>query len=119
MSILLVDSTRSVRRFYSANLISRGFSTREASALESAWYEITTWPPNLIILGLTLTRSSGVDLLHRLTTTPGTMDLPVLVITCQENLVEHARSFPVVRQVLVKPITRQQLIEAVDALMVH
>jgi DNA-binding response OmpR family regulator len=119
MSILLVESTRSVRRFYSANLTARGFSTREASAIESAWSEITDAPPRLIIMGLILTRSSGMDLLARLTANPAAADIPVLVVTSQENLIDSLATFPDVRQVLVKPITVQQLVDAVEAILVR
>jgi DNA-binding response OmpR family regulator len=119
MSILLVESTRSVRRFYSANLNVRGFSTREASAIESAWSEITSRSPRLIIMGLTLSRSSGIDLLNRLTTSPESANIPVLVVTSQENLVESLTAYPAVRQVLVKPITVDELLNAVDAILVY
>lgn len=81
MSILVVDDVPSVRNALSRALRANGYATREAANGRDALVALSDKMPKLVILDLSMPEMDGVTFLHHIRSSPGTANLPVIVIT--------------------------------------
>jgi DNA-binding response OmpR family regulator len=118
MDFLLVDPSPHVRLFYAINFNFRGVSTREAQTLDEAWQKTVDYPPDLIVFDPYLPAPEiGLELLNRLSGTPRTRRIPVLIITVDTIIVPVVMKFDNVQHALVKPMTVNTLLHAVDEIL--
>jgi len=81
MSILVVDDVPSVRSALSRALRANGYSTREAANGREALLAMSNKMPQLVILDLSMPEMDGITFLHHIRSSPGTANLPVIVVT--------------------------------------
>jgi CheY-like chemotaxis protein len=108
-TLLVVEDDDQLRGLYGTALREAGFDVREASDGLEALRRIDEQPPDAIVLDLMLPRVSGFGVLHDITTQPHTRQIPVIVVTGTDELVNQ---YPVAA-VLRKPLSPDDLVQAV------
>ena len=80
--VLLVEDDGVIAHMYELGLTIRGYPVRLASSGESALTETSQdSPPDVIILDLELPAMSGLQMLEELRHRPGTLHVPVIVLS--------------------------------------
>jgi PAS domain S-box-containing protein len=115
-SILLVEDEENLRRALSRSLRNEGFQVAEAGGGESALGRIEqAGDLDLLITDQTMPRMSGVELARRAwIARPG---LPVLLCTGHLDVGADALNGPGPARFLLKPFTRQELLDAIHELL--
>jgi CheY-like chemotaxis protein/phosphoribosyl 1,2-cyclic phosphodiesterase len=83
--VLIVDDDPAVRQLVSDALRSSGATVEDADDGDEALAVVTRRRPDLVILDLTLPKRDGLDVLRELRAAPATRDLPVLLLTADED----------------------------------
>jgi CheY-like chemotaxis protein len=115
-SVLVVDDETNIRRFVVANLVARGFTAAEAASAEAGLDRLRQDPlPAALILDIRLPGMSGLDMLQVLAADERWANIPVIVMTASAVGSQFGEaSFANVIQWLVKPISVQELLSAVQ-----
>ena len=111
--VLVVDDDRYIVEATRALLTRAGFQAAGADSAHEALREARVRPPDLILMDLRMPGLAGDEALRRLRADPATRDIPVILTTgeAQAGLPEGAAA------VLVKPIPREVLLDAVARAM--
>ncbi|HEY3342143.1 MAG TPA: response regulator [Anaerolineae bacterium] len=121
MKILIVDDEANIRKFAAANLSRRGYSVVEAGDAEEGLERLRRDSPyyadaNLILLDIKLPGMSGWNLLEVIANEPNVAKhIPVVIMTASVTDANiSTANYPNVVEVLVKPVSTEQLIRAVQ-----
>ena len=116
--ILVVDDCTDIARIIARYLESAGYRTTiAANGLEArAILEQSTFDG--IILDIMMPGMSGTELLHDLRRNPATRNLPVILVSARVGTFgTHFRSEADADYCVGKPFTRQQIVQAVRAVL--
>ena len=116
--VLVIEDDPDVRRFITVNLSQRGYRTITAASGEDGLAQARAGRPDLILLDLKLPGADGWTTLETLRADPDLAGIAVIIITASAVKEEERRA----RQLgaldyLVKPISVQQLLVAVRAVL--
>ena len=91
--ILITDDDEFLTELYEITFDAEGFLVSVAKDVASAIREITTCPPDVVLLDLTLGEESGIDVLRFLRSHSTAAEIPVLVLSasCSEEQLARAR----------------------------
>ena len=113
--VLVVEDDSTARELLSHYLLERGYSVCHAGTAAEALETARRLRPTAISLDILLPDENGLHLLARLRADPVTKDIPVVVVSIiddrESGLNAGAAAW------LVKPVQRQQFIEALDRLV--
>jgi CheY-like chemotaxis protein len=114
--VLVVEDEANVRKLVAVNLSGRGHQLDEAKDGAQALDRLHAHSPALMVLDIKLPDSTGWELLDQISHDPAILgDFPVLVITASitDAYIDLA-PYPRVTEILIKPFSTTELLEAVD-----
>lgn len=111
--VLVVDDDRFIVEATKSLLQGAGFDVDGAGGGQEALERVRQRPPGVILLDLAMPAMGGEEALRRLKDDPATRDIPVIVTTGDAR----ARTPRGAVGLLVKPIRREALIEAIARVM--
>ena len=93
--VLVVEDDPTTRKTLQGLLAGAGFRTATAETQASAWPEIRTQRPDLMLLDVNLPDGNGFDICQRLQREPGLGQIPVLFISANDESAAKVRGFEV------------------------
>lgn len=121
MRVLIVDDEANIRKFAAANLSRRGYSVVEAGDAEEGLERLRKSSPHyadpkVMLLDIKLPGMSGWNLLEVMAQEPDVVkDIPVVIMTASVTDANiSTANYPNVVEVLVKPVSTEQLIRAIQ-----
>lgn len=114
LKILVVDDSRTICRTAEVLLGEEGCTVITAEDGYSALAKLVSEKPDLIFLDIMMPRVDGFQACAIIKNNPNYKDLPVIMLTSKDGLVDRARGRLVgATYYLTKPFTREELIGAV------
>lgn len=120
-TVLIVDDEANIRKFAAANLARRGYKVVEAGDAEEGLDRLRrnsarNAEAEVLLLDIKLPGMSGWDLLEEMARDPDVpQDTPVVIMTASvTDASGNMSSYPNVVEVLVKPVSTDQLIRAIQ-----
>jgi two-component system OmpR family response regulator len=110
--VLVVEDSADIRRLYAIGLNHRGYEVKLAANGAEALDRIETEKPDVILLDLLMPIMDGWEVMERLNPPGSGLCIPVVVISGQVLPPEHITHDRVAGW-LVKPISIEQLVEAI------
>jgi CheY-like chemotaxis protein len=113
--VLVVDDDELVRHVLAEYVGRHGYRVIEAGDGQEAWQRVLLERPDVIVSDLQMPRCDGAELTRRIRNSPQTCDIPLLIVTGSPDA-------SILRRlgcdgVLTKPITPQQLVEAIERIV--
>ena len=123
--VLVVDDDPDIVDYFSSFLEDHGFEVNGAACASDALAALGNFRPDAVVIDVMLPGRSGLDLLVRLRTDPHWAELPVVVVTGNDRILEddcqsYLGSHEGVRGpdgVLGKPVDRQALLRILGHLL--
>ena len=116
--VLIVEDEEAFREFMRLALSLEGYQVRAvgngAAALEALQDGA---PPDLVVLDLSMPQISGWDVLRFIRQTPALKDVPVLVVTANADEATRRRSLQEQVDMLVKPVSVDEILTAAQKLV--
>ncbi len=113
--ILVVDDDNNIRALLRQELEAVGYCVREARNGFEAIKEVKEERPDLIILDVMMPNMSGFDVAAVLRNDPGTMEIPIVILSIMEDL---DRGFRIgIDRYYTKPVNTEHLLEGIGALV--
>ncbi len=81
--ILIVEDEPAIQELLAFNVAQAGFQALRAGDADSAWQQIRSSAPNLILLDWMLPNTSGVILAKQLRSDAATRDIPIIMLTAR------------------------------------
>ena len=110
--ILVVDDDQSMRELLKLHLRNNGYDVRLAEDAVVAGHLVLRDPPDLVLLDVQMPYMSGYEFAAALKADEQTRDIPVVFLTTDDAVVEHARKLGA-QAYLNKPVTVDRLLEVV------
>ena len=107
--MLIVEDEHDLRQMYRTTLMLEGFDVTEAADGLDALRQLDASPPDLVLLDLGLPIISGQTVAEEISAQADLRHIPVLIVTGSPEQAERLDA----DCVLGKPVTSQQLLEAV------
>jgi CheY-like chemotaxis protein len=121
-TVLIVDDEANIRKFAAANLSRRGYVVVEAGDAEEGLERLRRHSERnvaaeVLLLDIKLPGMSGWNLLETMASDPDVpQNIPVVIMTASvTDASGNTSSYPNVVEVLVKPVSTDQLIRAVQS----
>lgn len=113
--VLIIEDDENTRAFLNINLVVRGFEVVAVGDAETGLAKIDEHPPALVLLDLGLPGMNGLEFLGQMSARSRAQTIPVVVISAwaQEQTQEAMMAHPQVVDMIPKPLSQQQLLEAV------
>lgn len=111
--VMIVEDDPVIARLIATMLGAFGYRTQIALTAEAAALALAEAQPALVTLDLNLPGMGGAAFLHELRAAPDSADLPVIIVTAQQQIPSAARALA--DAVLIKPFGLEELIGAVGA----
>lgn len=116
--VLVVDDDQDTALYLSVLLEDNGYETRTAGDADAALSQLEEFPAEAVIVDVMMPGRSGLDLLVKLRTSPRWSDLPLIVVTGNDQVLEdlgmsYLSSHPGMRgpdAVLGKPVDTEALL---------
>jgi len=105
---VVADDDPSVRATVGALLRESGASVEEADDGEAALAAVARERPDLLVLDLRMPKRDGLEVLRALRATPTTRDLPVLLLTVNEDATRDSFAAGA-SDYMIKPFTQAQI----------
>jgi CheY-like chemotaxis protein len=116
--ILIVDDSRVVRALYAYTLQEKGYQTLEAEDGISALEVLQNNSVSLAIVDINMRHMDGITLVSQIRANPQTKDLPVIIISSNDDTNHVARGKSAGANLfLVKPPDPEKLIHSVQSLI--
>src|ERR1700689_5103254 len=113
--ILIADDSRFQVEALTSWLTPKGFEVVRALDAFQTWTFALRTNPNLIILDINMPAGNGIDILRKLKASPKTQNVPVIVITGEQNPATEAEARKLgAAEFLRKPLEQDQICAAVD-----
>lgn len=113
--VLIVEDVPALQRFTSVALELEGYSILLASDGREGLQKIEEHLPDLVILDLFMPNFSGWDVLDAMKNSPDMARIPVIIVTASADSTIQTRAVTYnVHRLLVKPISAEQLVSAVQ-----
>lgn len=114
-AILVIEDDDLMSELLRAQLAEAGHTVRVSPDSAAGIMALLVRRPDLVLLDLALPYLDGLDILEAVKGDPATSRVPVIVITARSDAASRERAEAAgVDDYLVKPILREQLLEAVD-----
>ena len=113
--ILVVDDDTNIRALLRQELEAVGYCVREARNGFEAIKEVKEERPDLIILDVMMPNMSGFDVAAVLRNDPGTMEIPIVILSIMEDLDRGLRIG--IDRYYTKPVNTDHLLEGIGALV--
>ncbi|HEC85312.1 MAG: response regulator [Candidatus Parabeggiatoa sp. nov. 2] len=112
--ILIVDDSPTDASFAKKILEKQGYKTSQAKNGEEGIQKAKEILPNLIIMDVVMPGLNGFQATRQITKNPKTSDIPVIIISSKNMESDRAWGLKQgAKEFLVKPITKEKLLEAV------
>jgi two-component system, chemotaxis family, response regulator PixH len=117
-SILVVDDMQSELELLRQYLAQAGYSVTTANDGQAALNQVAQQKPDVIVTDLMMPDMGGLELCRALKKDPSTADIPVIACSVKSRDVDRmwATKQGVITY-LVKPCTKEELVEAVQAIV--
>jgi two-component system chemotaxis response regulator CheY len=120
MKILLVDDCKTTRKLLGHYLKTRGYSVVFAENGLDALEKLGTDPVNLVMTDLNMPYMDGMELIKTLRADPTWTDLPILMVTTENDEEERQKAFSNgANGYLVKPVTGDAIGENIKGIIKH
>ena len=116
-TILIIDDCAPIAEIIASHLKKAGYATRIARGATDAQRILASTTPDCILLDLMMPDISGAELLHAIRSESRTADVPVILVSARVGHGTHFRSQMDANHAVGKPFTRQQIVEAVRAVL--
>jgi CheY-like chemotaxis protein len=110
--ILVVDDDKFMRDLLGLHLRNGGYDVLEAEDAVVAGHQVVNGAPDLVIADVHMPYMNGYDFVAALKSDPTTKHIPVVFLTSDENVAEHARKLGAAA-FLNKPVRAERLFEVV------
>ena len=118
MKIMIVDDCQTTRKLLGHYLKSRGYSVVFAENGIDALEKLGTEKVNLIMTDLNMPYMDGMELIKTLKSDPHLSEIPVLMVTTENDSSEKERAFDFgVDGYLVKPVTGDAIAENIKTIL--
>jgi len=114
--ILVVDDEQIMRDLLTLHLGSNGYDVVAAEDAVVAGHIIVRDPPDLVVVDAEMPYMTGYEFVAALKSDPVTRDIPVVLLTTDSNVADHARRLGAAAY-LNKPITADRLLAVVSLLV--
>jgi two-component system chemotaxis response regulator CheY len=111
-TILVVDGDESLRQLLKLHLGNAGYEVLLAEDAVTAGHLVVRQPPDLIIADVQMPYMNGYEFVGALKADPETRNIPVVFLTSDENVAEHARKLGAAAY-LNKPVRADKLLEVI------
>jgi chemotaxis family two-component system response regulator PixH len=115
-TVLVIDDLRSQLNLICGYLEQEGFKVMTAGDGSEALEKVSVEKPDLVITDLVMPEMSGLEFCRKLKKNPETANIPVIACTTKDRDIDKkwAKKQGVVAY-LVKPFTREQMVETVNS----
>jgi len=118
MKIMIVDDCLTTRKLLGHYLKSRGYSVVFAENGLDALEKLSAERVNLIMTDLNMPYMDGMELIKTLKTDPNLSDIPVLMVTTENDVMEKERALQFGADgYIVKPVTGEAIVEHIKNIM--
>ena len=111
-TILLADDDKTLTRILKKFLEDQGFNILIADDGEEALKKLETTRPDMVILDIQMPKLNGYSFLFEMRKLERDARIPIIVLTCKEELEEIFR-VEGVKEYFVKPIRNEELLEKI------
>ncbi|MDD2759701.1 MAG: response regulator [Methylomonas sp.] len=116
--ILITDDDPINRKLIEAILEDRNYFIRSVASGQATLDEVSTDPPDLILLDLMMPKMDGFEVTRRLKANPTTRAIPIIMVTAIDDSGSRNRLSAVgVSEVVTKPLDRWILLASIDKLL--
>jgi len=116
--ILIVDDDIQALRMVGMMLERQGYEIAVATSGEKALQKVSQNAPDLIIMDVMMPQLDGFEVTRRLKANPDTLQIPVLLFTAKNTIVDKVTGFQCgADDYLTKPIYRRELLDCVEELL--
>jgi len=116
--ILVVDDSAVVRSLHSYILKSAGFDTVQADSGFAALEALQEKRCDLAVVDINMPRMDGLTLIRQIRADPATMDLPIIIVSSEQEAKDRRRGFLAGANVyVVKPTEPEELVANVRMLL--
>lgn len=113
--ILIADDSRFQRQVLASSLTAKKFEIIYAVDALQTWMTALRSAPDLILLDINMPGGTGIEVLKRLRVSSKTQQIPVIVVSSEENPnIESTSRELGAADFLHKPVNEQKLNQAVD-----
>ena len=117
-TILVVDDDPDIVESLTLVLKSESYQVEAATNAEEALEKVTAARPDLILLDVMMPRMSGFEVCRKLKTDPATRDIPILMVTALNEMVDIERGVESgTDDFISKPVNRLELVTRVRSLL--
>ncbi len=118
MKIMIVDDCQTTRKLLGHYLKSRGYSVVFAKNGLDALEKLGTDTVNLIMTDLNMPYMDGIELIKTLRSDPNWPDIPVLIVTTENDEEEREKAFKIgANGYIVKPVTGDVIVQNIKAIL--
>ena len=116
--VMVIDDSQTIRRTAETLLARAGYTVITASDGFEALAKIADHQPDIIFIDIMMPRLDGYQACALIKNNPRFRDTPVVMLTSKDGLFDRARGRIVGSdRYLTKPFTRDELFEAIEALI--
>lgn len=118
MKIMVVDDCQTTRKLLGHYLKSRGYQVIFAENGLDALEKLGTDTVNLIMTDLNMPFMDGMELIKTVKADPGMSDIPILMVTTENDEEERARAFDNgANGYVVKPVTGDAIADNIKSIL--
>lgn len=118
MKILIVDDCQTTRKLLGHYLKTRGYSVVFAENGLDALEKLGTYVVNLVMTDLNMPYMDGMELIKTLRSDPTWVDLPILMVTTENDEEERQKAFSNgANGYVVKPVTGDAIAQNIKAII--
>ncbi|MDH3628793.1 MAG: response regulator [Acidobacteriota bacterium] len=116
--ILVAEDDPVTRRFVVTLLTRESFEVREAEDGESAWTQMESWRPDLVVTDVVMPYLDGFDLLRRAKSNATLRDIPIVVLSMKDREEDIVAGLEAgAEDYIVKPFHARELVVRIQKIL--
>ena len=115
--VLVVDDDASLVKMLNVRLWAEGYETELAVNGTIAIALAETHHPDVILLDIAMPGVTGVDVIEQLQDSGDSKDIPVIIMTAYPHRIDMVKSYPAVKECLVKPFDLPKLVARIKEII--
>lgn len=115
--VLVVDDDASLVKMLNVRLWAEGYETELAVNGTTAIALAETHHPDVILLDIAMPGVTGVDVIEQLQDSGDSKDIPVIIMTAYPHMIDMVKSYPAVKECLVKPFDLPKLVARIKEII--